>query len=81
VASTTVNALAPVVLTPLAYAEGQFTMEISGTMGPDYVIEGSTNLASWSGLATNSSPSTPFQFSDPGAGNLSQRFYRAQLAP
>jgi large repetitive protein len=79
--SITVNGLAPVVLTPLAYTNGQFTMQISGTTGPDYIIETSPNLVSWSGLFTNSSPSTPFQFSDPAAGNWGQQFYRVQLAP
>ena len=79
--SITVNALAPLMLTSLACANGQFTMQISGTTGPDYIIAASTNLVNWSDLFTNLSPTTPFPFSDPAAGTLSQQYYRVRLAP
>ena len=79
--SITVNSLAPVMLTSLACTNGQFTMQISGTTGPDYIIAASTNLVNWSDLFTNLSPTTPFPLSDPAVGTLSQRYYRVRLAP
>jgi len=79
--SVTINPLVPVVLTPLAYANGQFTMQINGPTGPDYIVTKSANLVDWSNLSTNSSPVTPFLFRDPAAGNVSGQYYRIRLAP
>ena len=79
--SIIINPLAPVMLTALGYANGQFTLGINGSPGPDYVIFASTNLMQWSGISTNLSPATPFQFNDPAAGGSRQRYYRVKLAP
>jgi hypothetical protein len=79
--SITINPLAPVMLTALGYANGQFTLGINGSPGPDYVIFASTNLMQWSGISTNLSPATPFQFNDPAAGGSRQRYYRVKLIP
>ena len=77
-----VNPLAaPVVLTPLGHAPGQFTLGVTGPLGPDYVIMGSTNLRQWSDLTTNLSPALPFQHTDPQAGSFSNRAYRVRLQP
>jgi hypothetical protein len=79
--SVIVNPLAPVVLTPISYANGQFRFEINGTMGPDYIVLASSNLTSWSDIATNLVPATPFQFNDAVAGSFSNRAYRVRLNP
>jgi hypothetical protein len=80
--SVVVNPLAaPVVLTPLGYSNGQFTLGVTGPLGPDYVILGSTNLQQWSDLATNLSPILPFLHADPQAGSFSNRAYRVRLSP
>ncbi len=80
--SVIVNPLAaPVVLTPLGYANGQFTLGVTGPLGPDYVIMASTNLAQWSDLVTNPSPTLPFQHTDTEAGSFSNRAYRVRLTP
>jgi hypothetical protein len=77
-----VNPLAAsVMLTPLGYANGQFTIGVTGPHGPDYVIMGSTNLQQWSDLTTNLSPILPFQQTDPVAGSFSNRAYRVRLQP
>jgi hypothetical protein len=77
-----VNPLAaPVVLTPLGYSNGQFTLGVTGPFGPDYVIMGSTNLQHWNDLTTNPSPVLPFQHTDPQAGSFSNRVYRVRLGP
>ncbi|HEX7577468.1 MAG TPA: hypothetical protein VF430_05455, partial [Verrucomicrobiae bacterium] len=73
----TVNRLAPVILTPIIYTNGQFKFQVSGTAGPDYIIASSTNLLVWSDIFTNLSPSTPFQFTN--TVTLTNRFFRARL--
>jgi hypothetical protein len=76
-----VNPLAPVILTPISYSNGQFKVQVSGTVGPDYVIVASSNLVQWSDLFTNSSPATPFQFTDTNNSPFRNRFFRARLQP
>ena len=60
---------------------GQFTLGISGDAGPDYTVQASTNLASWTNLFTTNSPVTPFFWLDPDAGSYTSRFYRVLLGP
>ncbi len=76
-----VNSLASVVLTPVEYLNGQFRFNVSGDVGPDYVIQASTNFSDWVNLNTNLSPTLPFQFIDPAAGSRNQRAYRVRLEP
>src|ERR1039458_4282796 len=76
-----VNPLAPVVLKPLGYAHGQFSMSVTGSVGPDYVLQGSVTLTNWVSLGTNTPGSMPFIFTDPAAGAFSNRFYRAKQLP
>lgn len=33
-----VHPLLPAVLTPVAYTNGEFRMNVTGTIGPDYII-------------------------------------------
>ena len=54
---------------------------VSGDAGPDYKIQASTNLMSWSAIATSNSPDVPFFWVDPNPAILPQRFYRALLGP
>jgi hypothetical protein len=79
--SVIVNPLAPVILKPVGYTNGQFTLQVSGTTGPDYVILTSTNLVQWNNLLTNLSPATPFQWTDTNFIPAANRFYRAKLSP
>ena len=76
-----VNPLAPVILTPLGYTNGRFTVQVSGTTGPDYIILASGNLKNWTGTTTNLSPALPFQFTDTNNPPFTNRFYRVQLSP
>jgi hypothetical protein len=54
------------------------SLSFTGTISATYNIYGSTNLVSWQRLASalEASPGR-YQFSDPAATNLPQRFYRA----
>jgi hypothetical protein len=79
-----VDALARPQLSPLSVAGGVVSFQVAGDSGPDYVVEAATNLAPapvWVPLTTNFSPVPPFEWSDAGATNFAQRFYRVRLFP
>ena len=57
---------------------GEFQFNVAGNPGSNYVVEGSTNLADWFPLLTNTSP---FTFTDADAVNLPTRFYRVHQTP
>ena len=76
-----VNPLAPVILKSLGFANDQFTFQVSGTAGPDYIITASTNLSLWTDIFTNPSPATPFQYTSINSNSLPGRFYRVRLSP
>jgi hypothetical protein len=79
--SVTVNRPLQPVLNSAAISNGQFRLLISGQAGPDYTIQGSTNLVDWTQVWTTNPPTLPFLFSDPSASNFSRRFYRVLLGP
>ena len=60
---------------------GTFSLTIGGDAGFDYIVLASTNLTDWAGIFTNHSPTPPFTWTDAGASNFSQRYYRVQVGP
>jgi hypothetical protein len=64
-----------------SFTNGQFRLLVSGDAGPNYTVQGSTNLFNWEGLLTTNPSSLPFLFTDPAATNYRQRFYRVLLGP
>jgi pectate lyase len=60
---------------------GTFSLTIDGDAGYDYIVLASTNLTDWASIFTNHSPTPPFIWSDSGASNFNQRFYRVKLGP
>jgi hypothetical protein len=60
---------------------GQFSLNILGDTGPDYIIQASTNLFNWQTIFTTNSPALPLTFSDPNTSLFSSRFYRILLGP
>ncbi len=57
---------------------GTFQLTLTGGPSRRYVVQASTNLASWTDLVTVSNlTSRTFVFNDPNASNHTQRFYRA----
>jgi hypothetical protein len=77
----TVTRPAQPTLSGLAITNGQFGFWIYGDAGPDYTVQTSTNLTSWSSLGTWSSPVPPFFWSDTNSSQGAVRFYRAVLGP
>ncbi len=76
-----VASLAPVVLEAQAFTNGQFTLKASGLVGLDYVLQATTEFSNWLNLSTNTPAAVPFELTDPGAGQFSNRFYRLRLQP
>ena len=72
----------PPVISLANLSGGQFGFTVSGDAGPDYLIQGTSDLASpaWQTLFTNNSPSLPFQWSDTNTSSP-QFFYRVILGP
>jgi hypothetical protein len=65
----------------LGFTNGLFGFNVAGSAGQTLVIEGSTNLANWTPLETNTLGASLWHFSDPWSGNFQQRLYRARLVP
>ena len=59
-------------------ADGGLQLLFSGVPGQDYLIEASTNLASWTPIWVLTGSNRPLPFVDPAATNFSRRFYRAR---
>ena len=66
----------PTLLSPQRQGNGQFLIRVLGEVGLNYKLQASTNLTSWTSLATNTASSSAVDFTDtPGA--RSRRHYRA----
>jgi hypothetical protein len=76
----TVPSLLPATLGVSSGATGQLTLHLTGSVGPDYSVLTSTNLANWQTLLTTNPAAMPWQFSVPNAAG-SQRYFRLQLGP
>jgi PA14 domain/Chitobiase/beta-hexosaminidase C-terminal domain len=60
---------------------GGFSLRVSGLQGKNYILQGSTDLVTWTSLSTNAAPSNLFILTDLGSTNYPQRFYRAIQQP
>ena len=60
-------------LTTVAHDQGQFSFQVTGVSGAQYVVQATPDLAHWTSIQTNTSP---FVFQDRTTQG-SQRFYRA----
>jgi hypothetical protein len=66
----------------VSYNGTQVSIMVNGeTVGPDYVVEVSTNLTGWQTLLTTNSPPQPFSFSDTTVSTSPAKFYRVRLSP
>ncbi len=58
------------------WSGGQFNLNFVGELGRTVVIQASTNLTSWTSIATNALGAAPLIFVDPESGQSPWRFYR-----
>jgi hypothetical protein len=70
----------PFFLPPSLVTNGQFQFTLSGALGSNYDILVSSNLHTWSTLATVTMTNTSSTFLDTNTG-LPQRFYKAKSSP
>ena len=73
-----VNATRPVFTGYERFGDGRFVLHVLAPPGPAYVIDSSTNLITWLPIATNTSPSTAYDFVDGDAPGYPLRFYRVR---
>ena len=79
--SVSVNPLTQPNFASATSSGGQFTLIVSGQIGPDYTVEVSTNLpGGWSTLYTTNPAAMPFSFTDAN-GALPMQFYRIVVGP
>jgi uncharacterized delta-60 repeat protein len=62
------------------FSSNRFGFKFTGTAGQVVIVETSTNLASWTPVATNTLAATPSYFSEPCSEAFPQRFYRLRSA-
>jgi uncharacterized repeat protein (TIGR03803 family) len=72
---------APVTLTPISRSDREFAFTVTGPIGPDYVVQASGDLTTWTNLHTNTPAAVPFAFPDIDATTFDWRFYRVTLSP
>jgi len=77
----TVNPLNLPVLANATVGNNQIAFQVTGDAGPDYIIQGSTNLAAWTNLFATNSPVPPFFWADTNYPNFPQRYYRLMYSP
>jgi len=77
----TVSPLTPVRLQPLGYTNSSFLLSVSGPLGPDYILQGSSNLQDWLSLTSIAPLALPFTVSDTNTAAFPNRFYRVRLGP
>jgi len=78
-----VNPLVLPTVGSVGWSNGQFTMLVTNSIvGPDYAVQASSNLVSWSALFSTNSPPTPsFQWTDSNALALPRQFFRVKIGP
>jgi hypothetical protein len=77
----TVNPLVQPTAGLIRVSAGQVSLVAIGTVGPDYTVLISTNLANWEVLFTSNSPAMPVTLVDTNFNAYPTRFYRIQLGP
>jgi hypothetical protein len=77
--NVTIGLTALQIVSPRWLANGQFTFTVAGTAPYGFVIQASTNLASWVSLSTNALSGGLFNYTN--AAGFSQRYYRTVFTP
>jgi len=79
--SIAVNALflvQPLYFTSVSYLANQLQLGFMGVTGSNYVLQATTNLTTWTPIATNTAVTNGFDFFDPAATSFPLRFYRVR---
>ena len=71
-AKLTVPTTNPPAISFSSYTNGMFQMQVAGDVGPNYLIQGSTNLTDWESVYTTNPTVMPFLWIDPQHEQLSR---------
>lgn len=77
----TINSVSTPSMSNAQLSSGAFSFQIAGGVGPDYLIQTSTNLSAWSTVLNTNPVTMPFLWADSNPANDSARFYRVLLGP
>ena len=69
----------PAIATP-SFGQGQIDLTITGQVGPDYAVQGSTNLTDWTTLLITNPSTMPFVWRT-SVGSPPAQYYRIQVGP
>ncbi len=75
--ATIITPIAPTISTPVK-SGNQFSFNITGTSGSQYVVQATSDLVNWVPVYTNTAP---FTFVETNAAGFNQRFYRSFPLP
>ena len=75
-----VNPLMLPSITTTPVANGQIELNVNGQVGPDYAVQGSSNLVDWHTLFITNPPTMPFNWST-NTGTLPVQFFRIKVGP
>lgn len=78
--SVVVNPLSEPAITAPFVGAGQVGLSVSGQVGPDYAVQGSSNLVDWTTLLITNPAAMPFGWST-NAGSLPTQYYRVKVGP
>lgn len=67
----------PPAISSAGFTNGIFAMQIAGDLGPNYIIQGSTNLTDWESLYSTNPAAMPFHWIDPAASEAFPRVFSA----
>ena len=76
-----VNAPAAPTMTSVVMSNGQFRASVTGVVGPDYIIQTSTNLTIWTNYFATNPVAMPFVWMAAITTNSDRQFYRILLGP
>ena len=78
--SVTVNSLIAPNIVALEAGAGEIGLTVDGQVGPDYAVQGSTNLLNWDTLWITNPATMPFSWST-NTGTAPAQFYRINIGP
>ena len=79
--SVTVLPATPPLLSAPGFGQGLFGLSVGGIVGPDYIVQSSTNLSTWANRFTTNPAALPFYWSETNPATKPRQFYRVLLGP
>jgi beta-galactosidase len=77
-----VNPLTLPTMPSVSLNSGHLTLRVTNSIvGPDYAVQGSSNLVNWSTLFITNFPPNSFQWTDTNAATAPAEFYRLKVGP